>query len=508
MAINVQYAPTASSMGGVAYLGGYGSFANDERRYQDQLNQRTAEMLQRERMQATQLQASALNQARQNQTALQQQMLGQMGRERLAVFGHQAGLQDRALQFQMQSQLGQQQTQQRDWLAQQQMDRQVEMERRALEERATFARQEAETRAQQINADAQRRIEAARRQMVAGQIRPQQFAEFERTMLDEASSQIAGVEWESQMPQGPTPKEELEQEWHNAHVMVDGQPLYRTEDGSWMVPRGWKPPEPEVPQGPTPEQQQQAQLQNQLADSFEQAVRKRADELGQFPKDGSKPLFADLTGRARSDALRRAAIEHELGRFGLTEVPQRHAGFGQPAGEAPPPQSSIPPEGAPAGGDVPPITPETAMPQAERDFQEREARRAEAAENGLVVPVFDGPTLEQGRQPVSSLAQLQDMPIPPDLRAEELLELGGELAIPANRGNLPADRVEAIQEFDKLFAQAPDTEAAKQAVNILSAAVAFYGVDPRYWPEEVLRETWQASSDMARLREKGTNKNG
>ena len=503
MAINVQYAPTASSMGGVAYLGGYGSFANDERRYQDQLNQRTAEMLQRERMQATQLQASALNQARQNQTALQQQMLGQMGRERLAVFGHQAGLQDRALQFQMQSQLGQQQTQQRDWLAQQQMDRQVEMERRALEERATFARQEAETRAQQINADAQRRIEAARRQMVAGQIRPQQFAEFERTMLDEASSQIAGVEWESQMPQGPTPKEELEQEWHNAHVMVDGQPLYRTEDGSWMVPRGWKPPEPEVPQGPTPEQQQQAQLQNQLADAFEQAVRKRADELAKQVDDVGKPVFGvGLNGRARADALRRAAIEHELGRFGLTEVPERHPGFGQPAGE-------VPPEGVPAGGDVPPAeAPPEAISQAEQDFQDREARRAEAAANGLMVPVFDGPTLEEGRQPVSSLAQLRDMPIPPDLRAEELLELGGELALPANRENLPADRAEAIQEFDKLFTQAPKSESAIQAVNILSAAVAIYGVDPRYWPEEVLRETWQASSDMARLREKGTKTNG
>src|SRR5690606_14592054 len=156
---------------------------------------------------------------------LQQQLMGQMGRERLAVFGHQSGLQDRAQQSALQSRLGREQILQRDWLDEQQLNRRADMESRVQAERAEHAQREAEARAQQINGDAQRRIEAARKQMIAGQIRPGDFQTFEQRMLDEASQQLAGVEWETQMPQGPTPKEELEQTWHDQHVEVDGQPL-------------------------------------------------------------------------------------------------------------------------------------------------------------------------------------------------------------------------------------------------------------------------------------------
>lgn len=498
MAITVQYDAPISTYGQAGYLAGRGAYDRDERRYADQQALAQQQLAQREQLarmevdaaqkaRLDQFAANSFLQAQSGQNRLQSQLLGQWGDERNRLFDFQSGLVNRAQAGDIQSALARQQAElqarrdaagfQQDLLGEQfQAELQRQRDQQQLQGRLEFAQREQERQHAAIDAEAQRRIEAIRSQ-VGTTLRPADAERQIARILDEAGALKAGGEFPTGSL-GPTPKEQLAQQWSDTTLELPGGPVYQDADGNWQVVRGWQ--QPEDPIAKKAENDQKIQQEKVKADAARaKAVLDTYKTLISVTRDdglGNKtPVFPpDVAMRMAHDAVGQAWDSLSIG------------GADEYTPQGPLPGGGV--VGNPAMRDVNAAGTDPAYPQ-----QPRPAGPPPLEPNAPPEPVA------QQREPITSFASLAQIgQAPPDLSPAELKGIG----LTADPRVLPPESAPTYGQLRESFVRLgdrPETTWQRRSLSIVMGLVAAYGPDPRRWPVEVRQQTAAEAAEVTRL---------
>jgi hypothetical protein len=495
MPITYTYAPPASSFGAAGFAAGRGKFETDERRLQEQRELQIQELLQRERMQSNQIAASRANVQDQLGAQLRGQLIGtvarqqeavfdQFGRERLAAFGFMADQAGRAQQGQIQAELQRRQglqQQQRDQqgfardLAMEQVQSELAQQEEAAkqQERLNFAMREQEMKAAQIDAAAQQRVQAIRNQ-IGTNLRPADAERMIARIQEEAEAAKAGVKFD-QSSVGPTPKEELKNQWNDRVLEIDGVPVQMTEEGTFEAIRGWKPPEdPQKVQQEQEAAKQKFEFEKakQLADvrmkAFDGALKlmdktitKQGKDAEGNPTSEEQPLFGSF------DEAYQAALQ-------MMNLGEEAAGQIEAAGQA------VGAAGAAA----------LTAPQAQMSVPAQAPAQPQAAAQ------------PQQRPPIQSFEDFMDAwgqgGMPTDLAPTELRSIG----LTVDSSQINPDFQESYNQLSLAFTQLPDTKEStypRRALGVVMGAVAAYGPDSTQWPPQVRAQIAGDTAEVIRL---------